>query len=542
MRHWTILLAAILLAAGLVPCGAEAESGPTANELKEAGQGGEWLLPNRDYAGQRFADLRQITPQSAAQLRPVCIYQVGDLRPFQTNPLVYKGVMYVTTPSSTIALDPTTCAVRWRHDWQPKAKNAEVKNLGEAVVNPYRSRGAALKDGKLVRSSSDGYLIALDLDTGKPVWEKHVADAEKYELMIMAPLVFEDLVITATGISEYGVKGWIGGFRLADGEPVWRFNTVPGEREAGSDTWGRTDEAPRGGGGIWVTPSLDAEKGLLYAAVGNPAPDFYGDVRSGSNLYTGSMIVLDARSGKLQWYRQFVPHDLHDWDLTITNPLYSTVIGGARRSLVSVAGKDGILRAIDRENREQLYDVALTTRDNPEAEPTIEGVHTCPGVLGGFQWSSPSFSPSLDMLVVPTVDWCGVFRKADELRFIPGQRYMGGSYTFDPLDKSRGWLTAVNAATGATLWKYHSPRPMVASVTMTSADLVFTGELTGDFVAFDARDGNVLYRFNTGGPVAAGVITYMAGGKQYAAVMSGATNRFWRTPPASSTVIVFALP
>ena len=122
MRHWTILLAAILLAAGLVPCGAEAESGPTASELKEAGQGGEWLLPNRDYAGQRFADLRQITPQSAAQLRPVCIYQVGDLRPFQTNPLVYKGVMYVTTPSSTIALDPTTCAVRWRHGWQPKAK------------------------------------------------------------------------------------------------------------------------------------------------------------------------------------------------------------------------------------------------------------------------------------------------------------------------------------------------------------------------------------------------------------------------------------
>jgi len=96
------------------------------------------------------------------------------------------------------------------------------------------------------------------------------------------------------------------------------------------------------------------------------------------------MIVLDARSGKLQWYRQFVPHDLHDWDLTITNPLYSTVIGGARRSLVSVAGKDGILRAIDRENREQLYEVALTTRDNSEAEPTIEGVHTCPGVLGGF--------------------------------------------------------------------------------------------------------------------------------------------------------------
>ena len=128
--------------------------------------------------------------------------------------------------SSTIALDAATCAVRWRHDWQSKARNAEVK-VGATVVNPYRSRGAALKDGKLIRSTSDGYLIALDLDSGKLVWQKHVAEAEKYELMIMAPLVYEDLVISGIGISEYGVKGWIGGFRLSDGEPAWRFNTVP---------------------------------------------------------------------------------------------------------------------------------------------------------------------------------------------------------------------------------------------------------------------------------------------------------------------------
>jgi glucose dehydrogenase len=186
-------------------------------------------------------------------------------------------------------------------------------------------------------------LIALDSDTGKLVWEKHVAEADKYELMIMAPLVHEDLVISGIGISEYGVKGWIGAFRLSDGEPVWRFNTVPGEGEPGFDTWGSTDETPRGGGGIWVTPSFDAEKGLLYVAVGNPAPDFFGGVRMGKNLYTAAMVVLDAKSGKLRWFRQFVPHDQHDWDLTITNPLYSTVIGGAHRPVVSVAGKDGVL-------------------------------------------------------------------------------------------------------------------------------------------------------------------------------------------------------
>jgi len=225
--RYSILSAAVLLAAGLAHYGAYADSGPTQAELNAAGESTEWLLPNHDYAGQRFVDLKQITRQNAADLRPVCIYQAGDLRPFQTNPLVYKGVMYVTTPSSTIALDAASCAVRWRHDWQSKARNAGVE-FGGRVVNPYRSRGAALKDGKLIRSTSDGYLIAVDIDTGALVWEKHVAEAEKYELMIMAPLVYEDLVISGIGISEYGVKGWIGAFRLSDGEPVWRFNTVPG--------------------------------------------------------------------------------------------------------------------------------------------------------------------------------------------------------------------------------------------------------------------------------------------------------------------------
>ena len=184
----------------------------------------------------------------------------------------------------------------------------------------------------------------------------------------------------------------------------------------------------------------------------------------------------------------------------------------------------------------------LTTIANAEAEPTVEGVHTCPGVLGGFEWSSPAFSSTMNMLVAPTVDWCGVFKKADELRFIPGQQYMGGSFASDPIDKSGGWLTAVNASTGAIAWKYHSRRPMLASVTTTSADLVLTGELTGDFLVLDAGEGNVLYRFNTGGTVTAGVVSYAIGGKQYVTVMSGAALRFWRTPPASSTVIIFSLP
>jgi len=535
-------LVALFIAPLLARHPAHADSGPTQMELTAASESVEWLLPNHDYAGQRFVDLKQVSRDNAAQLRPVCIYQAGDVRNFQPNPIVYKGVMYITTATSTIAIDAATCAVRWRHDWRPKAKESAVATRTGGVANPFKSRGAALKDGMVIRSTSDSHLIALDAKTGKEIWERLVANAEKNELMSMAPLIYDDLVITGIGISELGVKGWIGGFRLTNGEPVWRFNTIPVEGEPGAETWVGTEDKPRGGGGIWVTPSLDTATGLLYVAVGNPAPDYFGSVRMGNNLYTAAMIVLDARTGKLQWFRQVVPHDLHDWDLTVTNPLYSVVIDGTSRSLVSVAGKDGILRAVDRESHEQIYAVPLTAVSNADAEPTIEGVHTCPGPLGGFQWSSPSYNPATNMLVAPTVDWCGVFKKADELRYIPGQLYMGGSVTLDPIEESRGWLTAVNASTGAVVWKYQSKRPVLASVTTTSANLIFTGELTGDFVVLDAGQGDVLYRFNTGGPVTAGVLAYAVNGKQYVAVASGAAAGFWRTPPASSTVIIFALP
>jgi alcohol dehydrogenase (cytochrome c) len=537
----SIALIAFVASVGLTHHQAIADFRPTQAELNAAADRVDWLLPNHDYGGQRFVDLKQVTRDNARQLKPVCIYQAGDVRGFQPNPLVYKDLMFITTVTSTIALDAATCETRWRHDWRPKSKESQV-SVGPVVLNPFRSRGAALKDGLLVRSTSDGYLIALEAETGKEVWERSVANGGKNELMIMAPLIYEDLVITGIGISEFGIKGWIGGFRLTNGEPVWRFNTIPDEGEQGADTWSNAEEMPRGGGGVWVTPSLDADKGLLYVAVGNPAPDFFGGVRMGKNLYTAAMIVIDAKTGKLQWFRQFVPHDLHDWDLTVTNPLYSTMVNGARRSVVSVAGKDGTLRAVDRESHESVYEVPLTTISNADAEPTIEGVHTCPGVLGGFEWSSPSYNPATNMLVAPTVDWCGVFKKADELRYIPGQRYMGGAYTFDPVEQSGGWLTAVNASTGAVAWKYKSKRPMLASVTTTSANLVFTGELTGDFLVVDGSQGDVLYRFNTGGPVTAGVISYAVNGKQYVAVPTGITAGFWRTPPASSLVVIFSLP
>ena len=213
-----------------------------------------------------------------------------------------------------------------------------------------------------------------------------------------------------------------------------------------------------------------------------------------------------------------------------------------RRSLVTIAGKDGLLRLVDRDSHEELYSVAITTRSNHGVEPTEAGVYTCPGASGGALWSTPAFDPSSNTMYIASVDWCGIFKKGEELRFVPGQFYVGGSYTPDPIEKSHGWLTAVDALTGSARWKYQSARPLLAAVTATASGVLFTGELTGDFLALDSTDGSVLYRFYVGGPITGGVISYAAKGKQYVAVASGVATGYWQAFGGAATIVVFALP
>ena len=503
---------------------------PSQADLNKAASGADWLLPNRDYASHRYVDLNGITPANVAQLRPVCTYNSGETTRFAGNPLVAGNALYLTTRANTVALNAADCSVIWKHEAPGKP-------------NAFQSRGAALKDGKLVRATIDGHLIALDAATGALLWEVQAADADRSEAIVMAPIAFDDLVIAASGISEFAVKGWIRAFRLIDGAPVWRFNTIPDDDDPAAKTWSNAGARAKGGGGVWtVAPAIDVDKGLLYAAVGNPAPDYFGDVRAGSNLYTASLVVLDVRTGRLQWHRQFIPHDLHDHDLTIAGPLYQTDIGGKRSSIVIAGGKDGVLRAIDRDTRQEIFATAVTTRTNAGAQPTIDGTHVCPAALGGLQWNSPAFNARLNRLFVPAVDWCGTYMRAEELSFAPNQFYVGGSVKFDPVEQSRGWLVALDAASGAIAWKYESRRPLVASVTATSSDLLFTGELTGDFLALDARDGKLLYRHPVGGPIGNGVITYAVNGKQHVAVTSGSATFFWGVPQAPATVTIFAVP
>lgn len=515
-------------APGAVP----AANGPDHATLTAASASSDWLSHNHDYAGTRHSPLTGITADNASRLTPICAFQVGERADFQTGPIVHDGVMFLTTSTATIALDAATCRVKWRHTWQTRDDTGWNRN-----------RGVAIKDGRVVRATPDGYLLALNADTGALLWARQVSKPAEGETLTMAPMIFEDLVLVGPAGSENNVQGWVGAFRVTDGTPVWRFSTVPKPGDPAYDTWKNPLKIPVGGGAVWTSFSLDVDTGDLHIAVTNPSPDLPVHLRQGDNLYTNSIVALDVRTGRLRWYRQLIKNDSHDWDVTHVTPLLTASINGTARRLVTTAGKDGMLRAIDRDSKAVVYEAAVTTRENADVPVGLTPIRACPGVLGGVEWNGPAFNPGTNLLYVPAVDWCATFVAFEQVRHIPGKLYLGGDVDRDPPSRAQGWVTAVDASTGAVRWKFRSSRPMVAAVTSTAGNVVFTGELTGDFVTLDALTGDVLYRFNTGGPMGGGIATYATGGRQYVAAASGSPSSFWvDRNPGSPTIFVFALP
>lgn len=490
----------------------------------------DWPYHNADYAGTRFSPLTQISRDNVARLTVACVFQVGSNETFQTGPVVYRGVLYATTVRETVAIDAATCRPRWRFTWQPRDYELWPMN-----------RGVALAQGYVVRGTADGYLLALDARDGALLWARHVAHPDSGETITMAPLAYGDLVVIGPAGGENNIRGWIGAFHLAHGAPAWRFNTVPRSGEPGVETWANATDVPHGGGAVWTPLALDRAKEELYVAVTNPSPDLSSELRPGSNLYTNAIVALDVRTGKLRWYDQLLPNDSHDWDLTQVAPLFREPVGGRARNLVATSGKAGLLTVLDRDTHERVYEVPITTRLNADVPVGRTPARVCPGIHGGVEWNGPAYDPRTHLLYVPAVDWCGTFQAKPPTRYVPGELYLGGSYVSDSASQAKGWLTAVDAARGTVRWRYRSAKPLVAGVTATAEGLIFTGELTGDFLALDAETGRERYRFYTGAGMLGGVVTYAVNGRQYVAAASGGGSfNFGRD--GSPTLFVFSLP
>ena len=484
-----------------------------------------WMTYNGTVNGQRYSSLDQINAQNVASLAEVCRLPVDDSGTFQAGLLQIDGILYMTTAHDTLAVDATNCTVRWRNVYKPEQEDIFQVN-----------RGVAFANGRLFRGTPDSRMLAIDAATGKTLWKQQVGDPQQGEFFSSVPAIWQGLLIAGSAASDWGIRGRIMAYEQETGREVWRFNTIPRGKEKGAETWTEQDSARYGGGGSWTTYTLDMSSGEVFAPVGNPAPDFVPSHRPGANLFTDSMVVLDARTGALKWWYQMSPNDGLDLDLAAAPMLYWN---GKGRPMVAIGSKDGYLYSVDRETKKQVFKTPVTTIKVPEQAPNARGVFSCPGPAGGVEWNGPAYDHLTKQIVVGAVDWCATL-KSDEVEFQPGKFLLGGTWEWDKA--KTGWVTAVNPDSGAVRWKYHADAPIVAAITPTAGGVTFTGDMDGSFFAFESATGKLLFNTETGGALAGGVITYALGGTQYVAITSGNVSRLSFGESGKPTLIIYALP
>jgi len=377
-------------------------------------------------------------------------------------------------------------------------------------------------------------MLAYCLATARELWKTVVGDGAAGELLDAAPLAWNGLVFMGVSGGDFGIRGRMLAFDATTGKPVWQFNLIPSPGEQGSETWpGNSYE--HGGGGTWTSFALDPQTRELFVPVSNPAPSFDGDTRQGANLYTGSLVVLDAITGSLRWYYQVRAHDEHDYGVTAPPLLYSTSSG---RKLVAFGIKDGFVYGIDRAAHKLVFKTAVTTIKNHDLKPTPAGVEICPGVLGGVEWNSPALDSLHSALVVGANDWCSKLRSAPQ-EYERGKLFTKG--TVEMLGRPSGTITSLDAGSGKIRWQRRTPNGVVSAVLPTAGGVVFVGDLNGTLYVLRSEDGEVLKTFETGGALAGGIVTYTVAEQQYVAVVSGNISRSTFGAVGIPTLIVYAL-
>lgn len=496
----------------------------------------DWPSYNGSLEGTRYSPLTQITPANASSLERACTFDSGEQMSMQSGPVVVNGVLYVTTDTSTYAIDAASCSRLW-HTARPYPQLGFLKN----------NHGVAYMDGRLFRVNGGVRAYALDAASGRVLWDVSFRERDG-EGAPMAPVAWGGLVFVGnSGGDNLGVRGHVHALDAATGREVWRFEVVP-DTGAPRATWPSGANAPPPtGGGLWSTFTLDPAAGILYVPAGNPAPDFMPRLRDGANLYANSLIALDARTGRYRDHVQVLDgrRDWHDWDVSATPALIRTRAG---KSLLALAGKDGQLHGIDPSPMRIVWSVPTTTRSNIEAPLThTRSTRFCPGTQGGTEWNGPAYDPRLNLVFTGAVDWCANIRLVHP-DSIPHPLPMdftgnagGGFGQFDPKEQWKGWITATDPDAGTITWRYQARTPILAGVTATAGGVVLTGDMDGRLIVLDAQSGKVVRELDTGAPIGAGIVTYDVAGRQYVAVAGGSISPIWPLPTATSRVTIFRL-
>ncbi len=484
---------------------------------------GNWLTYSGNFQSHRFSALRQINAANVGRLKPAWAYQIGERHNFETTPLVVDGVMYLTEPPSHVtALDTRTGRPLWKH----RRTIPEDARVCCGQVN----RGVAILDDQVFVGTVDSHLVALDARTGHVRWDTVVADYKTGHSITVAPLVVKDKVIVGIAGGEFGVRGFLDAYEAKSGKRAWRFWTIPAPGEPGNETWAG-DSWKTGSATTWVTGSYDPELNLVFWGTGNPGPDWNGDFRLGDNLYSDCLVALDADTGKLKWYFQFTPHDVHDWDSTQVPVLAEGTVRGKRRKLVLFANRNAFYYVLDRQTGEFLLGTPYAKQTwakeldedghpirLPNTFPTVEGTEVYPGVAGATNWFSPSYSPPTNLLYVAVRERGDIFFKG-EVEYKPGSLFTAGGNRRIP--GGYGAIRALQPETGHLRWKFRLHSPPWAGVLSTAGGLVFGGSEEGDFFALDASTGKSLWNFQTGGEITANPITYLSNGKQHVVIAAG---------------------
>jgi alcohol dehydrogenase (cytochrome c) len=518
--------------------------------LVAAQQSTNWTTFSGDLTGQRHSTLTQITPANVATLAPQWLFQTDvpgfPGRGLENSPLVADGVAYITGNNNQAwAVDARTGRPIWKY------ARVLPQNFSASVCCGPVNRGFAMLGDRLYMGTLDAHLVALDRKTGTLIWDVAVGDLKKANAITAAPLVVQHegregpqaKVIIGVAGGDFSSRGYIDAYDAQTGERAWRFNTIPNPGEPGSESWPNPDVAARGGAAAWVTGSYDPDLNLIYYGTGNPNPDYYGDDRAGDNLYSCSLLAIDADTGKLKWHFQFTPHDVHDWDSAHVPVQAELTIGGRMQKVIMVANRNGFFYTLNRETGKLLVAKPFIDGSNwakeigPDGRPIVlDNVGTpdkcLPDNHGGTNFQPPTFDPVRKLFFVTAHETCAIWEARKPTPPINvGVRVPSGGRRLVEGKEQWGALRAIDPATGARKWEHrYRSYPSTVSLDLTgglmstASGLVFTGDNDGYFYAFDAATGKELWRYSTGAPIwGSAAVTYMLDGRQYVLTTSGLT-------------------
>jgi len=531
------LMAAILAMSPTLPAQTPATEVTYRNLLDGLKDPTRWLTYSGEYNGQRHSPLTQITPENVTRLTSTWSFQTGLPGNFQATPIVLDGVIYISGNSNNAwAIDARSGRQIWRY-------RRELPSDVRGCCGPV-NRGLAVLGDRLFLATFDAHLVALDIKTGGVLYDVQLEDHKLGYSGTAAPLVVKDKVIVGIAGAEYGIRGFIDAYDAQTGKRVWRFYTIPGPGEPGSDTWPGGEAYKHGGGSIWVTGTFDPEQNLVFFGTGNPGPDYYGGDREGDNLYTSSLVALDADTGKLRWHYQFTPHDTHDWDATQVPVLADLPLGGQNRKVVMFANRNGFFYTLDRVTGKVIVakpfiETTWAKEIGPTGRPILlpgnlpdeAGAKTCPQLNGGTSFMSPSYDPATRTFFVTARETCAIYHGWHQ-DYVAGRTFNGGATRRAADHENYSALRAIDPVTGARKWEYRYSNTSTSSpveisnagVLSTASGLVFTGDADGNLLAFDGRTGKNLWHYQLGYPLrTTGGTTYMLDGRQQLLVPAGMT-------------------